>query len=73
MFAKHIIQLNRRILEEGLVVLTWGNASIIDRTNSEVYIKPSGIDVHNMMMYLLLILKVTYLEVRSLPLIYLHT
>ena len=48
MFAKHIIQLNRRILEEGLVVLTWGNASIIDRTNSEVYIKPSGIDVHNM-------------------------
>ena len=48
MSAKHIIQLNRRILEEGLVVLTWGNASIIDRTNSEVYIKPSGIDVHNM-------------------------
>ena len=48
MFAKHVIELNKRILEEGLVVLTWGNASVIDRANSEVYIKPSGIDVHSM-------------------------
>lgn len=36
---------NRRIVSESLAKLTWGNYSIIDRSNNLVYIKPTGIDL----------------------------
>jgi L-ribulose-5-phosphate 4-epimerase len=35
---------NMAIVETGLVVLTWGNASSIDRDRGIVAIKPSGVD-----------------------------
>lgn len=37
-------RVNREIVRAGLVTLTWGNASGIDRENSLVAIKPSGVD-----------------------------
>tara|TARA_R100000008_G_scaffold4749_1_gene2976 strand:- start:15417 stop:16100 length:684 start_codon:yes stop_codon:yes gene_type:complete len=39
---------NRKIKSENLAKLTWGNYSCIDRENSLVYIKPSGVDVEKM-------------------------
>ncbi len=36
-------QANLRLVEAGLVVLTWGNASAIDREAGVVAIKPSGV------------------------------
>ena len=48
MIEQQIIDLNKKIIQEKLVVLTWGNASIYDRENGLVYIKPSGVDVHDM-------------------------
>ena len=38
---------NRKIKSECLAKLTWGNYSCIDRANSLVYIKPSGVDTDN--------------------------
>lgn len=35
---------NRRLKESGLVVLTWGNVSEIDRESGCIIIKPSGVD-----------------------------
>lgn len=35
---------NRAIVDAGLVVLTWGNASAVDRENGVMAIKPSGVD-----------------------------
>jgi L-ribulose-5-phosphate 4-epimerase len=35
---------NMRILDAGLVVLTWGNASAADRNDGVFAIKPSGVD-----------------------------
>jgi len=35
---------NRAIVDHGLVVLTWGNASVVDREAGLVAIKPSGVD-----------------------------
>ena len=40
---KRVWQANRAIVEHGLVVLTWGNASAIDRETSWIVIKPSGV------------------------------
>ncbi len=34
---------NRAIVQHGLVVLTWGNASVLDRKAGVVAIKPSGV------------------------------
>jgi len=34
---------NLAIVQHGLVVLTWGNASVVDRTSGLVAIKPSGV------------------------------
>jgi L-ribulose-5-phosphate 4-epimerase len=34
---------NLRIVNEGLVLLTWGNASAVDRVSGVVVIKPSGV------------------------------
>jgi len=42
---QNVIELNQEVVSEGLVKLTWGNASGIDRVNNQVIIKPSGIDV----------------------------
>lgn len=38
-----VYQANRRLPEEGLVKLTWGNVSEIDRNLKIIVIKPSGI------------------------------
>ena len=38
-----VLRGNLRLVEEGLVKLTWGNASAIDRTAGLVVIKPSGV------------------------------
>ncbi len=35
---------NQRLVAEGLVALTWGNVSAIDRDSGLVAIKPSGVD-----------------------------
>lgn len=42
---KHdVCQANLRLVEAGLVVLTWGNASAFDSDEGLVVIKPSGLD-----------------------------
>ena len=38
-----VCEANRAIVRHGLVVLTWGNASAVDRTAGVVAIKPSGV------------------------------
>ena len=38
-----VCEANRALGESGLVVLTWGNVSAIDRSNDVVAIKPSGV------------------------------
>lgn len=43
-----VLRANVRIVDEGLVMLTWGNASGIDRDAGVVAIKPSGVDVDEM-------------------------
>ena len=48
---QNVIELNQKIVSEGLVKLTWGNASGIDRINNRVIIKPSGIDVHELKVF----------------------
>ena len=40
---KQVCQANLRLVEQGLVVETWGNASAIDRPSGNVVIKPSGV------------------------------
>lgn len=41
---KHqVLEANLRLRESGLVILTWGNASAIDRERGLVAIKPSGV------------------------------
>lgn len=40
---KRVWRVNRALAENGLVVLTWGNASAIDREAARVVIKPSGV------------------------------
>ena len=42
---KKCLQENKRILNENLAKLTWGNYSLIDRSESLVYIKPSGLQL----------------------------
>lgn len=39
---------NMRLPEEGLVTLTWGNVSSIDRASGLVVIKPSGVSYAKM-------------------------
>lgn len=41
---EEVFRANMALVEEGLVVLTWGNASGIDRDLGLVAIKPSGVD-----------------------------
>jgi len=40
---KHVFEANRRLADTGLVTLTWGNVSGIDRKRGSVIIKPSGV------------------------------
>ncbi len=39
---------NKRLLESGLVILTWGNVSAIDRETRLIAIKPSGVPYSEM-------------------------
>jgi len=39
---------NKELVEQGLVVLTWGNASALSEDRTRVIIKPSGIDYASM-------------------------
>lgn len=41
---RQVCKSNKRLADLGLVVLTWGNVSAIDRTAGVVAIKPSGVD-----------------------------
>lgn len=41
---KEVLDANLKLVEYGLVMLTWGNASGIDREKGLVVIKPSGVD-----------------------------
>ncbi len=43
-----VLKANLDLLKEGLVKLTWGNASAIDRKKGVLYIKPSGVDYSTM-------------------------
>lgn len=45
---KEVFCANSMLVENGLVVLTWGNASGIDRKRGLVVIKPSGISYQDM-------------------------
>ena len=45
---KAVLAENLRLVDEGLVKLTWGNASAIDRTAGLVVIKPSGVPYSTM-------------------------
>lgn len=41
---KEVVTANQRLVSAGLVTLTWGNVSAIDRSSGLVAIKPSGVD-----------------------------
>ena len=43
-----VYEANRLLKESGLVVLTWGNVSQIDRETGYIVIKPSGVDYSTM-------------------------
>ena len=39
-----VLEANKKLAELGLVMLTWGNVSVVDRTIGVMYIKPSGVE-----------------------------
>ncbi|MBK1855696.1 L-ribulose-5-phosphate 4-epimerase [Verrucomicrobiaceae bacterium 5K15] len=41
---QQVVEANQRLVSSGLVALTWGNVSAIDRESGLVAIKPSGVD-----------------------------
>jgi len=43
---KQVFDSNMKLVEHGLVILTWGNVSGIDRERGVVAIKPRGIEYH---------------------------
>jgi len=43
-----VFRANIALVENGLVKLTWGNVSGIDRSRGLVVIKPSGVAYHEM-------------------------
>ena len=45
MNKEKVLEANRYLFTSGLVSVTWGNVSYIDRESSVVYIKPSGVDL----------------------------
>lgn len=48
LLKERVLQANLRLVKEGLVVLTWGNASEIDREKGVYAIKPSGVSYDEM-------------------------
>jgi len=47
-FKKQVYEANLRLFQNGLVKLTWGNVSAIDRERKLIIIKPSGVEYENM-------------------------
>lgn len=45
---REVFEANLRLVREGLVLLTWGNASAVDRAAGVVVIKPSGVPYDEM-------------------------
>lgn len=45
---EEVLVANKRLIESGLVVLTWGNASGYDHESKLLVIKPSGVDYNTM-------------------------
>jgi L-ribulose-5-phosphate 4-epimerase len=45
---KEVCRANLNLVRHGLVILTWGNVSAIDREKKLVVIKPSGLEYENM-------------------------
>ena len=45
---KEVFEQNLKLVEYGLVVLTWGNVSAIDRESGLFVIKPSGVPYSEM-------------------------
>lgn len=45
---KTVCDANLELAEQGLVILSWGNASGIDREKGLIVIKPSGVDYNNL-------------------------
>ncbi|HVN47814.1 MAG TPA: L-ribulose-5-phosphate 4-epimerase [Bacteroidota bacterium] len=45
---KEVVEANKELVRCGLITLTWGNASGIDRAEGLMVIKPSGVDYHEM-------------------------
>ncbi len=45
---QEVFRVNRAIVDAGLVVLTWGNASGVDRKQGVMAIKPSGVSYESM-------------------------
>ena len=41
---QQVVEANQRLMTDGLVTLTWGNVSAIDRSTGLIAIKPSGVD-----------------------------
>ena len=50
MIGADVLMANLDLVDEGLVKLTWGNASAVDRKKGILYIKPSGVDYSEMIM-----------------------
>ena len=48
LLKKQVCDANLELVKHGLVVLTWGNASGIDRENNLIVIKPSGVPYDGM-------------------------
>lgn len=45
---EQVLEANLKFVEYGLVTLTWGNVSAIDRNGKYIVIKPSGVDYNKM-------------------------
>jgi L-ribulose-5-phosphate 4-epimerase len=45
---QQVVDVNKALVSSGLVTLTWGNASAIDRESGLVAIKPSGVAYHEL-------------------------
>ena len=45
---RSVYEQNMRLSQSGLVVLTWGNVSAIDRGRGVICIKPSGVSYSSM-------------------------
>lgn len=48
LLKKEVFEANLELVEQGLVIYTWGNVSGIDRESGLVVIKPSGVDYSTM-------------------------